>query len=74
MSLLAIIVKHGIPISDMSSVVLSIIAVSMNKIALWIRVNADDWTANFLLKFWEQLIPKLVIVVLGVHYEPLNSN
>ena len=30
----------------MSSIVLSIVQVSVNKIALWISVRVDDWTAE----------------------------
>ena len=45
--LLAIIVKHGVPVRKMSIAVLSIVRVSMNKItSMVIRVHVDDWTAE----------------------------
>ena len=38
--------QYGYPIRKMSFDVSSIFGVSMNKIALWISVRVDDWTAE----------------------------
>ena len=46
---LAIIVKYGFPTKEMSSVVSSIFEVSMKKIALWIGVRVDNWTAELVI-------------------------
>ena len=43
-SLLAIIDKYGVPISQSAWLYQPLLEVLMNKIALWINVCADDWT------------------------------
>ena len=45
-TLLAIVDKYGIPISQWAWLCQALLEVSMNKIALWINVCADDWTAE----------------------------
>ena len=46
MSLLAIIDKYGVPISQRSWLYQALLEVSMNIIELWINVCAHDWTAE----------------------------
>ena len=41
-----IVDKHGIPISQWALLCQVLLEVSMNKIALWINVCADDWRAK----------------------------
>ena len=45
-SLLAIIDKYGVSISQWTWLYQAFLEVSMNKIALWIYVCADDWTSE----------------------------
>ena len=43
---LAIIDNYGVPISQWTWLYQLLLEVSMNKIALWINVCADDWTVE----------------------------
>ena len=44
--LLAIVDKYGVPIGQWACLYQALSEVSMNKIALWINVCSDDWTAK----------------------------
>ena len=44
--LLSIVDKYVIPINQWTLLCQSLLEVSMNKLALWINVCADDWTAE----------------------------
>ena len=43
-TLLAIIVKHGVLISEWGGLYFALLEVSLSKIALWKNVCVDDWT------------------------------
>ena len=45
-TLLAIIDKYGVRISQWAGLYQPLLEVSMNKIALWINICTDDWTAE----------------------------
>ena len=45
-ALLAIIDKYGVQISQWAWLCQALFEVSMNKIALWINVSVDDWSAE----------------------------
>ena len=45
-SLLAFTAKFGVPINQWTWLYEVLLEVSMTKIALWIRVYVDDWTAE----------------------------
>ena len=45
-TLLAFVDKYGVSISQFIWLCQALLEVSMNKIALWINVCADDWTAE----------------------------
>ena len=45
-SLLEIVDKYGVPLSQWDWMRQALFEVSMNKKALWINVCADDWTAE----------------------------
>ena len=45
-TLLEIVDKYGVPVSQWAWLCQTLLEVSMNKIALWINVCADDWAAE----------------------------
>ena len=45
-SLLAIIAKYGVLIREWGGLYDTLLEVSMNKIALWLKFLVDDWTAE----------------------------
>ena len=49
-TLLAFIAKYGVPTNQWTWLYEALLGVSMTKIALWIRVCADDWTAESAVK------------------------
>ena len=49
LSLLAIVGKYGVRISEWSGLYFALLEVSMNKIALWKNVHVDDWIAESMI-------------------------
>ena len=49
-SLLAFTSKYGVPTYQWTWLYEALLEVSMTKIALWIRVYVDDWTAKSAVK------------------------
>ena len=43
-------------------------------VGVTIKIASNGKKINSTFGSWQTLIPKLAIVVFGVHYEPLNSN
>ena len=63
-SLLAFTAKYGIPTNQWTWLYEALLEVSMTKIALWIRVYVDDWTAESAVKASNVLENKTLNLVL----------
>ena len=49
-TLLTFIAKYGVPTNQLTWLYEALLEVSQTKIALWIRVSADDWTTKSAIK------------------------
>ena len=65
-TLLAFIAKYGVPTNQWTWFYEALLEVSMTKIALWIRVYVDDWTAESAVK--ASNVTPLIDYVNSIHF------